>query len=70
LGAHFDIYVAECRLDTRKPKVDPPKSRVDLPNHGVDQRVIGHETVETTQVYIHADMRLKKEVLRRMFRSP
>jgi site-specific recombinase XerD len=38
--------------------------------HGVDQAVIalwlGHESVETTQVYIHADLRLKERALARV----
>lgn len=38
--------------------------------HGVDQSVIafwlGHESVETTQVYMHADLRLKEKALARM----
>lgn len=40
---------------------------MELLHHGVDQSVItlwlGHETVETTQVYIHADMWLKEKAL-------
>ena len=40
---------------------------MELLHHGVDQSVIalwlGHESVETTQVYIHADMRLKEKAL-------
>ena len=40
---------------------------MELLHHGVDQSVIalwpGHESVETTQIYIHADMRLKEEAL-------
>ena len=43
---------------------------MDLLHHGVDQAVIalwlGHESVETTQVYIHADMRLKEKALARV----
>ena len=42
---------------------------MDLLHHGVDQAVIalwlGHESVETTQVYIHADMRMKEKALAR-----
>jgi integrase len=43
---------------------------MELLHHGVDQAVIalwlGHESVETTQVYIHADLRLKEQALARM----
>lgn len=43
---------------------------MELLHHGVDQSVIslwlGHESVETTQVYIHADMRLKEKALERI----
>jgi integrase/recombinase XerD len=38
--------------------------------HGVDQSVIalwlGHESVETTQMYMHADLRLKEKALARV----
>jgi hypothetical protein len=40
---------------------------MELLHHGVDQTVIalwlGHESGETTQVYMHADMRLKEKAL-------
>jgi integrase/recombinase XerD len=40
---------------------------VDLLQHGVDRSVIalwlGHESVETTQMYLHADIRLKEKAL-------
>ena len=43
---------------------------MDLLHHGVDQTVIalwlGHESVETTQVYVHADLRLKEKALARV----
>lgn len=43
---------------------------MELLHHGVDQAVIalwlGHESVETTQIYIHADMRLKEKALGRV----
>jgi len=38
--------------------------------HGIDHTIIalwlGHLSVETTQMYLHADMRLKEEALARM----
>ncbi len=47
---------------------------MDLLHHGVDQAVIalwlGHETVATTQVYIHADMRMKEKALARVAAPP
>jgi len=47
---------------------------MDLLHHGVDQAVIalwlGHESVETTQVYIHADMRMKEKALARVAAPP
>jgi site-specific recombinase XerD len=43
---------------------------MELLQHGVDQSVIalwlGHESVETTQIYLHADMRLKEQALSRV----
>jgi integrase/recombinase XerD len=40
---------------------------MDLLRRGVDLTVIalwlGHESVETTQIYLHADMRLKERAL-------
>ncbi len=42
---------------------------MDLLQHGVDPAVIalwGHENVETTQIYIHADMRMKEKALARV----
>jgi integrase/recombinase XerD len=43
---------------------------MELLQHGVDQSVIalwlGHESIETTQIYLHADMRLKEQALARV----
>ena len=47
---------------------------MDLLYHGVDPAVIalwlGHESVETTQIYIHADMRMKEKALARVAAPP
>ena len=43
---------------------------MDLLYHGVDRTVIalwlGHEKLETTQVYLHADMKLKEQALNKV----
>jgi site-specific recombinase XerD len=43
---------------------------MELLQHGVDPSVIalwlGHESVETTQIYLHADLRLKEQALARV----
>jgi integrase/recombinase XerD len=43
---------------------------MELLHHGVDQSVIalwlGHESVETTQMYMDADLRLKEKALARI----
>lgn len=52
------------------PHVLRHSTAMELLHHGVDQSVIalwlGHESVETTQIYIHADLRLKEKALARM----
>lgn len=52
------------------PHVLRHSTAMELLQHGVDQAVIalwlGHESVETTQVYMHADLRLKEKALARM----
>jgi site-specific recombinase XerD len=52
------------------PHVLRHTTAMDLLHHGVDQAVIalwlGHESMETTQVYIHADMELKEKALAKM----
>jgi integrase/recombinase XerD len=43
---------------------------MELLQNGVDRTVIalwlGHESVETTQMYVHADLRLKEKALARL----
>jgi len=59
------------RPSLKAKKVTPHTLRhsaaMDLLQHGVDRSVIalwlGHESVETTQIYLHADMRLKEKAL-------
>jgi integrase/recombinase XerD len=52
------------------PHVLRHSTAMELLHHGVDQSVIalwlGHESIETTQVYIHADLRLKEKALARI----
>ena len=49
---------------------------MDLLQHGIDRSVIalwlGHESVQTTQMYLHADMKMKEAALSRTtpFRVP
>jgi site-specific recombinase XerD len=55
----------------KKKKISPHVLRHstarDLLQHGVDRTVIalwlGHEKIETTQVYLHADMKMKEQAL-------
>ena len=51
------------------PHVLRHAAAMDLLHHGVDRSVIalwlGHESVETTQMYLHADLRLKEKALSR-----
>ena len=51
------------------PHVLRHTAAMELLHHGVDRSVIalwlGHESIETTQVYLHADMRLKEQALAR-----
>ena len=52
------------------PHILRHSTAMDLLQNGVDRTVIalwlGHESVETTQIYIHADMRLKEKALARV----
>jgi len=55
------------------PHVLRHSAAMNLLHHGVDQTVIalwlGHESVETTQIYIHADMELKEKALAKLSKS-
>ena len=52
------------------PHVLRHSAAMDLLRHGVDRSTIalwlGHESVETTQVYLHADLALKEAALARI----
>jgi integrase/recombinase XerD len=51
------------------PHVLRHTAAMQLLHHGVDRSVIalwlGHESIETTQIYLHADMRMKEQALAR-----
>ncbi len=52
------------------PHVLRHSTAMELLRHGVDQSVIalwlGHESVETTQIYLHADLKMKETALARI----
>lgn len=69
---HTERAESACPSLKRKkisPHVLRHSAAMDLLQHGVDRSVIalwlGHESVETTQIYFHADMRLKEKALSR-----
>lgn len=69
---YISIAANKCPSLKRK-NVSPHALRhsaaMDLLQNGVDRSVIalwlGHESVETTQIYLHADMKLKEKALSR-----
>jgi integrase/recombinase XerD len=72
VARHTAIAKRTCPSLERKkvtPHVLRHSAAMDLLQHGVDRSVIalwlGHESVETTQMYLHADMRLKEQALSR-----
>ena len=73
LSKHVEDAMKQCPT-LKKKKISPHVLRhstaMDLLHHGVDRTVIalwlGHEKVETTQVYIHADMKLKEQALNKV----
>ena len=70
LKKHVALASRDCRSLAGK-RVTPHVLRhtlaMDLLHHGVDCSVIalwlGHESIETTAVYLHADMKLKEQAL-------
>ncbi len=72
LTKYTQLAARSCPSLKRKrisPHVCRHTAAMDLLHHGVDRSVIalwlGHESVETTQIYLHADMRLKERALSR-----
>jgi site-specific recombinase XerD len=72
VARHVQTAQVRCPSLKRKrvsPHVLRHTSAMELLAHGVDRAVIalwlGHESVETTQMYLHADMRLKEQALAR-----
>jgi len=70
LAKHVKVAIKQCPT-LKKKKISPHVLRhstaMDLLQHGVDRTVIalwlGHEKIETTQVYLHADMKMKEQAL-------
>lgn len=72
LNRHSKTAQRRCPSLTHKrvtPHVLRHTTAMDLLQHGVDRSVIalwlGHENVETTQMYLHADLRVKEHALAR-----
>jgi site-specific recombinase XerD len=72
LSKHVENAGRDCpSLKTKPvtPHVLRHSAAMDLLRNGVDRSVIalwlGHESVETTQIYLHADIRIKEEALAR-----
>ena len=72
LAKHVIVAAKECPgLLTKRvsPHVLRHTAAMDLLQHGVDRSVIalwlGHESIATTEIYIHADMSLKEKALAR-----
>lgn len=72
VAKHATTAQHHCPSPKRKnitPHVLRHTAAMELLQHGVDRSVIalwlGHESVETTQMYLHADLRLKEQALGR-----
>jgi integrase/recombinase XerD len=70
---HMLVASKSCPSLTGKrvtPHVLRHSTAMELLHNGIDQTVIalwlGHESVETTQMYMHADLRLKEKALARI----
>jgi site-specific recombinase XerD len=70
LAKHIKIACKQCKSLGKKrvsPHVLRHTAAMDLLQHGVDRSVIalwlGHESVETTQIYFHANLELKEKAL-------
>ena len=70
LDKHLPAARRRCPSLTRKrvtPHVLRHSLAMDLLHHGADQTVIalwlGHESIETTSIYLHADMQMKERAL-------
>ena len=70
LAKHLAIARSRCpslKAKRVSPHVLRHSAAMDLLQHGVDRSVIalwlGHESMETTQVYLHANLALKEEAL-------
>ena len=72
LAKHVETAAKKCPT-LKKKRVSAHALRhttaMDLMEHGVDRSVIalwlGHENVETTQVYLHSSMKLKEQALKK-----
>lgn len=72
VARHRQAAARRCPSLKRKtvtPHVLRHTAAMELLQHGIDRSVIalwlGHESVETTQMYLHADLRLKEKALSR-----
>ena len=70
---HRQTAARRCPSLKRKtvtPHVLRHTAAMELLQHGIDRAVIalwlGHESVETTQMYLHADLRLKEQAMSRI----
>ena len=73
VARHCQTAARRCPSLKRKtvtPHVLRHTAAMELLQHGIDRAVIalwlGHESVETTQMYLHADLRLKEQAMSRI----